>query len=294
MGRSVSTKLAPRMCFNAANNWQLGWYPNARRTISSINAPVRISLSPFVEYPSSRNTVLVKILSDTYLQFNGKSAHNDGTRAHANQVVVIRQETRSRLTTLLAGLSNGQTYRGSGFVVQVCSINGSRGAEISIGKTTASCTGTFSANSAPAPAPSGFSWTASSPTPGATPVGNPWLTTPSRTSPTSWFSAPIWPSTPSPPSPFTFQSAPSPPFGFSPSLPTFGFAPTPPSPFTFGFAPSPPSPPSPWFAPTPPSSFRIVPSPSPPTFSASFNNSWTTGWASIMKGWDFLFGNGNN
>jgi hypothetical protein len=191
MGRSVSSQETPLMCFNAANHWKLGWYPNGRRDLSAVPpSPTRVTIAAFVNYPTN-NPVMVKLGGNHFLQYNEASRHNVGTRANVNQVVIVRQEGNA-FTTLVAGLSAGQTHQGSGFVVQVCSLSGGL-ADLSIGQSSANCNGGSSVQSVPQPLP----------------VPNQsWYRPP--TAPTAPAPAPFFRFTPSPPTFTTFRSSTTP------------------------------------------------------------------------------------
>jgi len=73
MGYSYDSVRWPLMCFNAAKNWQLGWYKD--KTIELINisncGPWKGRLYGYVDYPSVEEDgyVIIKV-NDIYIQFN--------------------------------------------------------------------------------------------------------------------------------------------------------------------------------------------------------------------------------
>ena len=94
MGYSYSSSDTPKMCFNAAKNWQLGWYPNGKYSIVPLSTGSGqksftghlIGLSEYGSLDTSKNDkVMVQITGysdDYYVSFNRKSGINSGhTRA---------------------------------------------------------------------------------------------------------------------------------------------------------------------------------------------------------------------
>lgn len=141
MGYSYSSDDSPIMCFNAAKNWQLGWYPNGQRSISPLEASSESK--SFVGYligladydlldTTSSDKVIIQITgytSDYYVSYNRKTGINSGTFEGGNQVLVHSRATGQGYATsiIVAKLSSGGTYAiGSGndaTTIKVNSIN---------------------------------------------------------------------------------------------------------------------------------------------------------------------------
>jgi hypothetical protein len=137
MGYSYSSDEGPAMCFNAAKSWQSGWYADKSSVIGFGCQAVR--LSGISDYPDTSNEVLVKINlggNDLFIAFNAKKGINSGTQEAGNKVTVVQAGKGGEdysTSTLLAKLSNGQTYNhSSGASIQVTNIVSSDYAEVFI------------------------------------------------------------------------------------------------------------------------------------------------------------------
>ncbi|KAL7450676.1 hypothetical protein ACHAWC_002556, partial [Mediolabrus comicus] len=96
-------------------------------------------LSGISDYPDTSNEVLVKINlggNDLFIAFNAKKGINSGTQEAGNKVTVVQAGKGGEdysTSTLLAKLSNGQTYNhSSGASIQVTNIVSSDYAEVFI------------------------------------------------------------------------------------------------------------------------------------------------------------------
>ena len=130
MGYSYSSSDTPIMCFNAAKNWQLNWYPTGQYSV----APLSTGPGPksFIghllglsDYGSLNTATTDKIIvqitgysDDYYVSFNRKSGINSGTLEGPNQVLVHSRATKQGYATsvLKAKLNEGGVYiiRGNG------------------------------------------------------------------------------------------------------------------------------------------------------------------------------------
>jgi len=115
MGASYSENDTPKMCFNGAKSWQLGWYSDRQKSINLSNevATFNVFLVGVTHYASSKNNqyVVVQLTGgskDYYLAFNRKFGMNNGTREGNNQVLITH--TNSSESTLVAKLKKGEQY----------------------------------------------------------------------------------------------------------------------------------------------------------------------------------------
>jgi hypothetical protein len=124
MGFSYSQDDGPKMCFNAAKSWQLGWYDARQYTVTN-GAPTATSslayigkLAGIVDYSDGANTpVLIKLntpgTTDYYINFNAQHGFNSQTKEGGNQVTITRAGGEGNSyaeSELLAKLSAGGTY----------------------------------------------------------------------------------------------------------------------------------------------------------------------------------------
>lgn len=109
MGTSYSSQRSPRMCFNAAKFWQLGWYSDYRITVNpALDGPWRGNLIGFVDYESvpvgdPTNVVLINV-GDLYMLHNRLKGYNSQSVGHGNQVAIARAVTLDSKSDLLEGL----------------------------------------------------------------------------------------------------------------------------------------------------------------------------------------------
>jgi len=211
MGFSYSQDDGPKMCFNAAKSWQLGWYSDKHIQVDADGA-YSGPLMGIVNYSSNSSPVLVKINTsstvDYYVNFNRKTGFNSGTVEGGDQVTVVSaggEGTGYAESELLAKLSANQEYStsadGKPIKVSVGSIDTTSGiAQVSI---------TFGAQVTPAPTQAPVT-----PSPTQAPVTPSPTQVPVTPSPTQ---APVTPSptqapaTPSPtPAPVTPSPTPAP------------------------------------------------------------------------------------
>lgn len=119
MGYSYNQDEGPKMCFNPAKSWQLGWYQD-RAQIATIGSYKLIGLADYSEYDSSNpgdeHKVILKIeggQKDYYIGFNRKIGINSGTVEGGDQVTVVERDSANgdifayRNSWLVAKLSAG-------------------------------------------------------------------------------------------------------------------------------------------------------------------------------------------
>ena len=125
MGYSYSSSNAPLMCFNAAKNWQLGWYDDRQRIISSGETWTG-KVYGISDYGNTNtgDTVIVQIPDtsfDWYVSFNRKVGINSGTKEGGNQVLVHRRNKGVAYgeSDLMAKLNAGGTYSSAPLPIKV-------------------------------------------------------------------------------------------------------------------------------------------------------------------------------
>jgi hypothetical protein len=139
MGVGSATIGSPKSCFNAQNHWALDWFKDRSISLTTASLPWGGEMTSFVDFTStpSGKYVLIKIgltIPRLYLQYNLAKGANVETRAHANQIVIVRDdETKSGTFALQSWFegaidtSNPQyryaNFNGQGddLVIQVCS-----------------------------------------------------------------------------------------------------------------------------------------------------------------------------
>ena len=141
MGYSYKYDNWPLMCFNAPNNYQLGWYDDKAITVESEWNGRLYGISDYNEVAA--NPVFIRVQGsneDYYFSFNRESGINADTVEGENQVLVHSRSpgTGYAETKLLAKLSEGSTYVSTPLPITVTSINLNANpayAEVIIGKS---------------------------------------------------------------------------------------------------------------------------------------------------------------
>ena len=136
MGFSYSEEAGPKMCFNAAKLWQLGWNSNRHLSLSSSEPFYIGDLAGFVDNPDSPGSPMIIKIDDPsgrdyFINFNVRADFNSGTKEGGDEVLVIRagDGVGYAESQLKAKLGPGSSYTISNFddgkdlLVQVNSIS---------------------------------------------------------------------------------------------------------------------------------------------------------------------------
>lgn len=116
MGYSYSSDEGPKMCFNNAKNWQLGWYADKRTIATPLVTAWSGDLVGISDYgAATTQSVILKVEGDDidyYVGFNRQAGINSGTREAGNLVTVQSRAlgTNYAQSTLIAKLGAGQSY----------------------------------------------------------------------------------------------------------------------------------------------------------------------------------------
>jgi hypothetical protein len=139
MGFSYTQDETPKMCFNAAKSWYLGWYSDKTMSLSpgkllGMGNEYSGTIGNIVDYPTSANTVIIQLQQESlgnhwYVGFNAQKGFNIETKEAKNQVVVI--EDTNSLSIRRADLNAGDSYtidnfdgkEGDRLTISVSSIN---------------------------------------------------------------------------------------------------------------------------------------------------------------------------
>lgn len=130
MGISSAEIGGPLACYNGANHWYLGWFPDGRLDLTNVPSnPITVNIPAFVDYSetayASDQYVLVKV-GNFYIQFNRAKDYNMGARAMPDQLVVTWDGNPgpSGQTQLITGLDMSNSYYsdGSTVAIQVCNV----------------------------------------------------------------------------------------------------------------------------------------------------------------------------
>jgi hypothetical protein len=109
MSRALLDKDFPIKCFNAQNNWKLGWYSDRSITVDPY-APQKVKILGFVDYKKAvqgEDVVVAKVGENLYLQFNRAKLHNIDTEEAPDKLVIVIDNGGPLGTTLVAELDDG-------------------------------------------------------------------------------------------------------------------------------------------------------------------------------------------
>lgn len=101
MGIGVTADDGPKMCFNAAKSWTLGWYSDKAIEVSPVTDGVwNGRLHGIVDYGNgAAKTVLVRVntesWSDYFMLFNRATGFNAGVREGPNNVRIVQDNVRT-------------------------------------------------------------------------------------------------------------------------------------------------------------------------------------------------------
>ncbi|KAL3913361.1 MAG: hypothetical protein SGILL_006524, partial [Bacillariaceae sp.] len=122
MGYSYDEFNSPKMCFNPAKSWYLGWFADQSTSWNPNDGTWVGTLVGDVDYDNEAypdSTVLVKLetgrSTDLYVGFNRATGYNSQTKMSPNMVTIVEQGTGYSQSTYIAGLSPGQTHTISSF-----------------------------------------------------------------------------------------------------------------------------------------------------------------------------------
>lgn len=123
MGYGYTMYDAPKMCFNGAKSWQLGWYRDKAIELQNI-ATQSIYLSFFgdydgVPYNSESDVVLIKI-GNYHLIYNLKKGINSETQEFENKVAITFMRSEKDLSSARAALGVNDNFSFDGVVVEFC------------------------------------------------------------------------------------------------------------------------------------------------------------------------------
>jgi hypothetical protein len=120
MGYSYSQDDGPVMCFNAAKSSRFSWYNNKELSFDNESWSGKVVGLADYNVAAADHNVLLKIRSKDgnndaktlSVTYNRKIGINSGTLEAGDQLMVVETETSTRYSpsTLLAKLSNGETY----------------------------------------------------------------------------------------------------------------------------------------------------------------------------------------
>lgn len=98
MGYSYSPLESPKMCYNAAKSWQLGWYTEKQETYIPQCAPVEVTVGSVIDFPRPEvDRVLLQLLQPTngvdhyYMTYNAAASFNVETKEAGNRLIINKQ-----------------------------------------------------------------------------------------------------------------------------------------------------------------------------------------------------------
>lgn len=162
MGYGYGREDFPKMCFNAAKSWQLGWYDDKADEVKPEAGAFTGRIVAFVDYESTSDNVLYKV-GTKYIIYNKAKGPNSQTMEFANSLTITDMPFEGDYSDAVASLnSNGATYvfdhAGAKAVIEYCNNNNSGGVDgvkisIYMEADGSACNGQSNSNPEPPPAP---------------------------------------------------------------------------------------------------------------------------------------------
>ena len=117
MGYAENREQGPRSCFNAHKNWDVTWFDDRAEDINIEDGPWAGQLVSFVDYDRTPpgNFVVIRV-GNLYLQYNRAKDFNEGTRSHADQIVIVSAPGKHEQSILEGGVAKGIARVSSTFV----------------------------------------------------------------------------------------------------------------------------------------------------------------------------------
>lgn len=130
MGAHIYQDDAPKMCFNGAKSWYLGWYSSRHVTINPATKYYHGKLVGVNDYVrgltvKNKHHVVAKI-GNLFLIYNRKEGVNSEVASDGDKVTVVEQNGDQQQSWKLAALDQLQVYRKANWsgsrdlVIQVC------------------------------------------------------------------------------------------------------------------------------------------------------------------------------
>lgn len=120
MGFSYDQFFGPKMCFNPAKSWQLGWYEDQSVEWDPNLGTFVGTLVGVVDYGRNYNDFVVVKIQDSwsrniFIGYNRAKGFNGGTKMASNMVTFVEAGDGYSQSTYIAGLSAGESYTFSSF-----------------------------------------------------------------------------------------------------------------------------------------------------------------------------------
>lgn len=118
MGASYNEQVTgfQKQCFNAAKNYQLGWYSSMQKKVDPLNFPApsfsktfkMVGVNDYDENEDSNKKVVIK-MKDYYIGYNAKKGITNADRPDADKIFIVK-EMGNKETRKQAALSRGQSH----------------------------------------------------------------------------------------------------------------------------------------------------------------------------------------
>ena len=116
MGYSYGNDDVPKMCYNAAKSWQLGWYQDKHKTVNPLVTGWEGYMVGIVDYNIAMNgeSVLLQVdtgsSTDYYVNYNRAAGFNSETQEGVDQLMVVTQGSGYSQSWLVSKMNPGESY----------------------------------------------------------------------------------------------------------------------------------------------------------------------------------------
>lgn len=176
MGAHKYEDEGPKMCFNGAKSWYIGWYNDRHIEITPSNswAGRLAAVDDYTSTVGGTHYIIAKA-GDLFVMYNRAKGVNSEVQGYADLVTVVEQTSRTAQSWVVASLDAGQQQVIGSVVVEVCGFVSDSTVDYAHvvvrydGGPTVSCSNTLPPIGSPSPTPVPTPFPTQQPTPSPTP-----------------------------------------------------------------------------------------------------------------------------
>ena len=139
MGYAYDNADGPKMCFNGAKNWQLGWFGDKQIELDETTSYNWMgNIDGIVDYSPGSDAIIVRVVKGTetfFITYNKATGINEGSQIGSNNVLVhrLKKDVHAPQSELLAKLKPGDIFVVSNTPVEFVEIFNNAHAVVKIG-----------------------------------------------------------------------------------------------------------------------------------------------------------------
>lgn len=123
MGAHIYQDDAPKMCFNGAKSWYLGWYQNRHVSINPNNPwhGKLVGIQDYLDDQTSRGAhFLVAKIGNLFVMYNRMEGVNSQVAGDGDKVTIVEQDGSGSQSWLLKALGTNEIFKRNNLFIKVC------------------------------------------------------------------------------------------------------------------------------------------------------------------------------